>query len=214
MLRILKLKTTKLTARRRKFLFTLSFCLYIFVGSAQSESTLDKYMKKNTEGNTSAKSQAEVAGINKVYKSPEGYWRLDDSRATGGYCSVTYLTPAYFAGYLGPSGKVKEAFIVFSGPTIPGIKKAKRKKMILTSLNGERQSTQAIHAPSNVHKDMGIIYFQLTGIQAAMDEMDNVEHLTIEMDKKQVFSIKWQGGHTARAAMTKCLGNAQPAGAK
>ena len=183
-------------------------------GSAHAQSTLDKYMKKNTEGNTSAKSQAEVAGINKVYKSAEGYWTLDDKRATGGYCAITYVTPAYFAALYGGGASPKDTFFVFNGPTIPGIKIEKRKQMILTFGDGVAQKTQAIHAPDPVHKEIGSIVFQLSSIQAALDELKDVEHVTIGMDNKQVFSIKWKGGHTARAAMQKCLASTPSAGAK
>lgn len=198
-----------------KLLFLLSFCLSSFAVLVQAESTLDKYMKKNTESDISAKNQTEVAGINKVYKSSEGYWKLDDNRAIGGPCAITYVTPAYLAAFIGPSKDNVQAFMYFNGPTIPGIKKEKRKQVTITGVDGLSQTTQAIHAPDPVHKEMGSIIFGLSGIQAAMDELSDVEHVTIVMEKKQVFSIKWKGGHKARAAMVKCLrNNAQPAGAK
>jgi hypothetical protein len=194
-----------------KMRWPLLLSLALISGSAQAQSALDKYLKKNTESG-SGKSNAEEAGINKVFKSPEGYWRLDDSRATGGFCAITYVTPAYLAGYLGPVGNTTDAFMVFNGPTIPAIKKEKRKQMTITGADGLSQTTQAVHAPNS--KDMGAIYFRLTGIQAAMDEMSDVEHVTIGMDKKQVFSLKWKGGHTARAALNKCLASTPSAGAK
>ena len=180
-------------------------------GEAYAQSALDKYLKKNTEA-ASGTGNADEAGINKVFKSPEGYWRLDDSRSTGGMCAITYVASAYIAGYLGPIGNTTDAFMVFSGPTIPAIKKEKRKQMTITGADGLSQTTQAVHAPNS--KDAGSIYFRLTGIQAAMDEMSDVETVTIGMDKKQVFSLKWKGGHTARAALQKCLTSAVTAGAK
>ena len=199
---------------KMQFVLVMSLGLALVSEPVQAQSTLDKYMKKNTEGNTSTKSQAEVAGINKVYKSAEGYWTLDDKRATGGYCAITYVTPAYFAALYGGGASLKDTFFVFNGPTIPGIKKEKRKQMILTFGDGVAQKTQAIHAPDPVHKEMGTIVFQLSSIQAALDELKDVEHVTIGMDNKQVFSIKWKGGHTARAAMQKCLSSTPSAGAK
>ena len=199
---------------KMQFVLVMSLGLALVSEPVQAQSTLDKYMKKNTEGNTSTKSQAEVAGINKVYKSAEGYWTLDDKRATGGYCAITYVTPAYFAALYGGGASPKDTFFVFNGPTIPGIKKEKRKQMILTFGDGVAQKTQAIHAPDPVHKEMGTIVFQLSSIQAALDELKDVEHVTIGMDNKQVFSIKWKGGHTARAAMQKCLASTPSAGAK
>ena len=199
---------------KMQFVLVMSLGLALVSEPVQAQSTLDKYMKKNTEGNSSTKSQAEVAGINKVYKSAEGYWTLDDKRATGGYCAITYVTPAYFAALYGGGASLKDTFFVFNGPTIPGIKKEKRKQMILTFGDGVAQKTQAIHAPDPVHKEMGTIVFQLSSIQAALDELKDVEHVTIGMDNKQVFSIKWKGGHTARAAMQKCLASTPSAGAK
>ena len=196
-----------------KLRLPLLVSLALLSGSAQAQSALDKYLKKNTES-ASGKSNADEAGINKVFKSPEGYWRLDDSRATGGFCAMTYVTAAYFAGFLGGMPDPKDAFMIFDGPTIPPIKKEKRKQMTITGADGLSQTTQAFHAPSATNKDMGSIIFRLTGIQAAMDELSDVEHVTIVMDKKQVFSMKWKGGHTARAAMKKCLASTPSAGAK
>ena len=188
-----------------------SLGLALASGPVQAQSALDKYFKKNTES-SSGKANTDEAGINKVFKNPEGYWRSDDSRPTGGFCSITYVTPSYTAGFLGPVGNTNDAFMVFSGPTIPGIKKEKRKQMTITGADGLSQTTQAVHAPNS--KDAGSIYFRLTGIQDSMDELSDVEHVTISMDKKQVFSMKWKGGHTARAAMQKCLASAPSTGAK
>lgn len=198
---------------KMRLVLALSLGLAAISGSAHAQSALDKYLQKNTESG-SGKSNADEAGINKVYKSGEGYWRLDDGRATGGFCAITYVTPAYFAGFLGGGPNPKDAIMIFDGPTIPPIKKEKRKQMTITGADGLAQTTQAIHAPSNTHKEIGSIIFRLTGIEAAMDEISDVEHVTIVMDKKQVFSMKWKGGHTARAAMRKCLGSTAPAGAK
>ena len=192
---------------------TLSLGMAAISGSAHAQSSLDKYLKKNTES-SSGKSNVDEPGINKVYKSPEGYWQLHDNRATGGFCSITYFTPAYYAGFFGPSGNSKVAFMVLDGPTIPAIKKEKKKPMTITDADGMVQPTKGVHAPSNSHKEIGSIVFQLSSIEAAMDELKDVEHVTVVMDKKQVFSIKWKGGHTARAAMQKCLASTPSAGAK
>ncbi len=198
---------------KMRLVFLVSLGLALVSGPAHAQSALDKYLKKNTDS-ASGKSNAEEAGVNKVFKSPEGYWRLDDSRATGGFCAMTYVTAAYFAGFLGGMADPKDAFMIFDGPTIPPIKKEKRKQMTITGADGLSQTTQAIHAPSATNKEMGSIVFRLTGIQAALDELSDVEHVTIGMDKKQVFSMKWKGGHTARAAMQKCLASTPSAGAK
>jgi hypothetical protein len=196
---------------------TLPFvsALVLFAGSAQAQSTLDKYLKKSTEDTGSARNQANVAGINKVYKGPDGFWRLDDTRASGGFCAITYYASAYYAGYVGPAVGTPDSFILFSGPTIPPIKKETRKKMTLTTADGEVQAVQAFHAPNSQSKQSGIILFRLTDIQAAMDGMSDVENLNVVMDKKQAFAIKWKGGHTARKAMQHCLsGGVDKAAAK
>lgn len=171
---------------------------------AHAQSTLDKYLKKNTQG-VAAGSKASEAGINKVYTGDGGFWRLDDSRATGGACAITWTAVPYYAGYLGPSGNTGDSFIVFSGPTIPPIATGKNRKMTLTAADGKAQTVDAFHAPNTAQKDGGIILFRLTDMAAAMADMSDVENITIGIDKKPVFSIKWQGGHTARAAMNKCL---------
>lgn len=183
--------------------------------SAQAQSTLDKYLKESTEGNGSVRNQADVAGVNKVYKDPNGFWRLDDTRAGGGFCAITYYASSYYAGYIGPTAGHPDSFILFSGPTIPPIQKETRKKMTLTTADGEVQTVQASHAPNTQSKQSGIILFRLTDIQAAMDGMSDVENLNVVMDKKQAFMIKWKGGHTARKAMQVCLsGGKEKASAK
>ena len=193
----------------------LSLWGLVLCGSALAESTLDKYLKKNSQSGAAGKSDADEAGVNKVFKSPEGYWRLDDSRKTGGFCTITYVTPAYLAGLWGGGADPKDTFWIFNGPTIPGIKTEKRKQMTITGADGVAQTTQAIHAPDPVHKEMGTIIFRMASTQSAIDEITDLEHVTIVMDKKQVFSMKWKGGHKARAAMQKCMNTgAPPAGAK
>jgi hypothetical protein len=181
--------------------------------SAQAQSTLDKYLKKSTTGSASATNQAESKEVNKVYKDAEGYWRLDDTRAGGGFCAITYYSSAAYAGYVGPTVGSAESFILFSGASIPPIQKEAKKKMTLTSADGESQSVLAFHAPNTQSKQSGIILFRLTDIQAAMDGMSDVENLNVVMDKKQAFAIKWNGGHTARKAMQGCLSRATPKGA-
>ncbi len=198
---------------KMRLVLWMSLGLAFASGPLKAQSALDKYLKKNTE-NGSGKSNADQPGINKVFKSPEGFWTLDDGRAAGGFCAITYVTPAYFTALYGGGANPKETFYVFNGPTIPGIKKEKRKQMTITGADGVAQTTQAIHAPDPIHKEMGTIVFQLLSIESALDEMTDVEHVTIVMDKKQVFSIKWKGGHTARAAMKKCLASTPKAGGK
>jgi hypothetical protein len=198
---------------KMRLFLSMSLALAMVPGSGQAQSTLDKYLKKNSTAG-SGESNADEAGINKVYTSGEGYWRLDDNRSTGGFCAITYVTPAYYVGYLGPTGAATDAYILFDGPTIPPTKKAKRKTVTLTPANGAVHTIPAIHQPSSTHKDMGTLRFTFRSIQPAMDEMNDIEHLTIVMDKKQVFSIKWKGGHAARDAMQKCLSGTPSAGAK
>ncbi len=198
---------------KMRSILLVSLGLALASGPVQAQSTLDKYLEKNSRSG-SGTSNAEQAGINKVFKSPEGYWSLDDSRATGGFCAITYVTPAYFAALHGGGTNPKDTFFVFNGPTIPGIKKETRKKLTITGGDGVAQTTQAIHAPDPVHKEMGSLFIGMLSIESAMDGMLDVEHVTIVMDKKQVFSMKWKGGHTARAAMKKCLASTPSAGAK
>lgn len=180
---------------------------------AHAQSTLDKYLKKNTASDSSS-SAASEAGINKVYSGTGGFWRIDDNRSTGGACSITWTAKPYNAGYLGPVSAGGEAFIVLDGPTIPAVKSGKKRKMTLTTADGTTQTVDAFHAPNTAKKDSGIIFFRLTDIGAAMADMGDTETLTIAIDGNQVFSTSWQGGHTARAAMRGCLSGTAAAGAK
>ena len=183
----------------------LTIGLAAAAASAHAQSTLDQYLKRSTEGSSSTTSSANEAGINKVYKSAEGYWRLDDTRATGGFCSITYVTPAYFVGFLGSSNATTPGLIIFNGPTIPPIKKSKRKTVTITAVDGSSQSMPAVHDPDGTYKEFGTIRLTYTSIQPAIDTLSDVENLTIVMDKRQVFAMKWKGGNLARAAMRKCL---------
>jgi hypothetical protein len=169
-----------------------------------AQSTLDKYLKKNSQGSDAAKAHSDPAII---FKGPEGYWRLDDTRSTGGFCALTYFEPPYFAGYVGPVVGNPDSFILFSGPTIPPIQKEKKKKMSLTTADGAVQSVVAFHVPNPEAKESGMILFRLTDIQAAIADLSDVENLNVVMDKKQVFAIQWAGGHVARNAMRSCIGS-------
>lgn len=177
---------------------------------ALAQSTLDKYLKKNTASDSSG-SAASEAGINKVYSGTGGFWRIDDNRSTGGACSITWTAKPYNAGYLGPVSAGGDAFFVLDGPTIPAVKSGKKRKMTLTTADGTTQTVDAFHAPNTAKKDSGIIFFRLTDIGAAMADMGDTETLTITIDGNQVFSTSWQGGHAARTAMRGCLsGKAAP----
>jgi len=186
-------------------LVLFGLCLSLLASPANAQSVLDKYLKKSTEGTAPQNGGAEDAGVNKIYEGKTGYWRLDDSRSAGGFCAITYYASPYYAAYVGPVGGSQDSFILFSGPTIPPIKKGKNKKMTLTTADGMAQTVPAFHAPNPEQEAGGLFIFKLTDIQAAMDEMSDAEHLTIGLAKKQVFSIKWEGGHVARAAMQKCM---------
>jgi|GEM_PF-3013685 hypothetical protein len=196
---------------KSRFPFLLGLAL--ISSSAHAQSTLDKYLKKSTTGTASTANQADAKGVNKVYKDAEGFWRLDDTRAGGGFCAITYYSSATYAGYVGPVVGNPDSFILFSSASIPAIKKETKKKMTLTTADGESQSVLAYHAPNTQSKQSGIILFRLTDIQAAMDGMSDVENLNVVMDKKQVFAIKWKGGHTARKAMQGCLSTNSTKGA-
>jgi hypothetical protein len=185
-------------------LLSFSICLALMAGSVQAQSTLDRYLKKNSQGSAASTAQADPAI---VFKDSAGHWRLDDARQTGGFCAVTYFAAPYIVGYVGPVVGNPDSFILFSGPTIPPITKEKKKKMSLTTADGMVQSVAAFHVPNPQSQDSGIILFRLTDIQAAMSDMSDMENLNVVMDKKQVFAIKWTGGLTARAAMQKCLNN-------
>lgn len=180
--------------------------MYFFSGVGQAQSALDKYLGKSAEVSSSApKSKNDDGGINKVYKGPNGYWRLDDTRLTGGFCAITYSAASGSAGYVGPVGNSTESFIVFNGPSIPSTSKEVRKRVTLTTGDGEVQTVDAFHAPNSNQDGGAIIVFRLSNIQAAMDGLSDVENLNVVMDAKQVFALKWQGGHTARKAMQTCL---------
>jgi len=187
----------------------LTASLAMTTASVQAQSTLDKFLKKGTEGSGSSASEA---GINKVYNSALGYWRLDDDRAAGGACAITYVTPAYYFAYIAPLNATTKPFIVFNGPTIPPAQKETKKKVVLSTAYGSVQTVLATHAPDATYKEFGTIFMVLGSIEQAMETMNDVENLTIVMDKRQVFAMKWQGGHIARAAMQKCLGGAEQKG--
>ncbi len=179
-------------------------CVAFAAPAAHAQSTLDKYLKRSTQGDAATTSDS--ASVKKVFEGPDGYWRVDDNRAAGGSCSVTYEAGASKAGYVAPTSGSDAAFIVFSGPAIPPTKAGKNKKMTLyTSSNGATQAVEAFHAPNTAEKGGGIIFFRLTDIEAAMAEISDAEDIDVGLDNAKVFSIAWQGGHKARAAMQECL---------
>ncbi|WP_439470111.1 hypothetical protein [Blastomonas fulva] len=177
-------------------------CVALASPAAHAQSTLDKYLKRSTQGDASTATDK----VEKVFEGPSGYWRVDDNRAGGGSCSVTYEAGPNKAGYVAPTSGSDAAFIVFSGPAIPPTKAGKNRKMTLyTSSNGQAQAVEAFHAPNTAEKGGGIIFFRLTDIEAAMADISDVEDIVASLDEAEVFAIAWQGGHKARAAMQECL---------
>jgi hypothetical protein len=170
---------------------------------AHAQSTLDKYLKKAGQGGASVPNSQADPSI--VFESPDGYWRLDDTRSTGGFCAMTYFATPSFAGYVGPVVGNPDSFVLFGSPTIPPIKKERKKKVTLTTGDGTVQSVKAFHLPNSLSKDSGVILFRLTDIQAAVSEMSDEENLNIVMDNELVFSLNWTGGRIAQEVMQTCL---------
>lgn len=182
----------------------LSLGLGSLAASVNAESTLDKYLKKGTAGSSTISNQADVAGVNKVYKDAEGYWYLDDNRAFGGACSITYVASHSTAAYVGPTAASSASLVVLSGPHIPEIKEAKPRKVSMIGKDGVAAIVPVIHAPNVALKQAPLIIANID-LKASLAAMEDVDVTEIVMDKKQVFAIRWQGGHIARAAMQKCL---------
>lgn len=151
--------------------------LIILLGStlaapaAHAQSTLDKYQARNTQSDA-AGAQTTIAGVKKVFESADGYWRVDDNRAAGGSCSVTYVAGSNTAGYVAPTSGSEVALIVLSGPDIPPMKAVKNKAMTLyAASNGATQAVEAFHAPNTAEKGSGI-HFSDTQYGAADNRVD------------------------------------------
>ena len=185
-----------------------TLCVALASPAAHAQSTLDKYLKRSTQGDASTT----TGNAKKVFEGSSGFWRVDDNRAAGGSCSVTYEAGPNKAGYVAPTSGSDAAFIVFSGPAIPPTKAGRNRKMMLyTSSNGETQAVEAFHAPNTAENGGGIIFFRLTDIEAAMADISDAEDIVVSLDKAEIFAIAWQGGHKARAAMQECLRASPPA---
>ena len=190
----------------------LSLGLGSLAASVNAESTLDKYLKKGTAGSTTIRNQADVAGVNKVYKGAEGYWYLDDNRASGGACAITYVATHSTVAYVGPTAASTASLFVLSGPHIPPIQKANPRKVSMIGKDGVAAVVPVIHAPNEALKEAPLIIVNID-LKASLAAMEDVDVTEIVMDKKQVFAIKWQGGLIARAAMQKCLDSKPQQGA-
>lgn len=139
--------------------------------AVQAQSALGKYLARNTQSDA-AGAQTTSVGVKKVFESADGYWRVDDNRAAGGSCSVTYVAGPNKAGYVAPTSGSDVAFIVFSGPAIPPTKAGKNKAMTLyTASNGATQAVEAFPAPDTAEKGGGI-HFSDTQYGVANNRVD------------------------------------------
>lgn len=189
-------------------LLCAALALAACAGGACAQSALDKHLNRSL-GEDAAKNEQKVEGVNKVHATAAGYWRLDGQGGKSAEpCAITYVRQWYSAGYVAPQPGSDESFFVLSGPSIPPVDSPTRKKMKLFARGSDVQEVQAMHIPNR--KEAGAIVFKLTDLKEALNGMSDVENLRIGLDNKDVFSMSWDGGHKAREAMRKCLGEPVP----
>lgn len=130
---------------------------------------------------------------------------------TGKSCAMTYRDGMNRLGYIGPSTDWSESYFFVSGPNVPYTDSPDIIRVALVTEVDAGHTVKAINY--RVGKSTFAILFKLTDFHAALEAMDDSEHVAIlNMERRRglasgqsVFAGSWTGGHAAREKLRACM---------
>lgn len=140
----------------------------------------------------------------------EGIWlpMPADAVAKGGPCSIHFARKGQGVLIMGPTQGYPGAFLSFYGYAVPKAKAVKKIRLSLRQTGEPDQMVQVFNSitPWGEKADkMGMVFFAVPTIEAAMAGMTDDLDFTLEKDGEMLMSIKWHGGIAERDKLKACL---------
>ncbi|MBX3295516.1 MAG: hypothetical protein KF762_07375 [Acidobacteria bacterium] len=152
-----------------------------------------------------------LADLARVVKNPaykgyaEGEWFFEEP-SNGESCSATFMRRGVGVTVLGPSRSLPGAFLIFFGPNLPTPPTLTKRRVTLSQTGGNKPATvQALSSAFPPVENYGSIIFQVPTAEAALNNIEDVHKFGVAIDGKVLAEIEWNGGHTARDRLRKCV---------
>lgn len=174
---------------------------------ALSQSDLEKQLAL-----LAGEASAEASGGSRTGAAPaQNRWVVTELAGKGGKsCSMVFRDGASSMGYIGPPRGWKKGYFFVSGPNVPFTSNPRVLRVALASDGDSNQTVRAMNYQAGM-KSYAIL-FELTDFSAALDAMDDEEHVAVLMMeeanlnyKQSLFSGGWTDGHAAREKIRACL---------
>lgn len=137
----------------------------------------------------------------------EGYWlpMPADAVAKGGPCTIHFSRKGQGVLLMGPTRDYPGAFLSFYGYAVPAAKKVRKMQLVLRQAGDPPQTVQVFNSVTPWGDRMGMVFFAVPTIDAAMAGMTDDLDFTLEKDGEMLMSIKWHGGRAEREKLKSCL---------
>lgn len=137
----------------------------------------------------------------------EGYWlpMPEDAVAKGGPCTIHFARKGQGVLLMGPTREYSGAFLSFYGYAVPVAKKVRKMELVLRQTGDPAQKVQVFNSVTPWADKMGMVFFAVPTIEAAMAGMTDDLDFTLEKEGEMLMSIKWHGGLAERDKLKSCL---------
>lgn len=137
----------------------------------------------------------------------EGHWlpMPADAVANGGPCTIHFARKGQGVLLMGPTQGHPGAFLSFYGYAVPVARKVRKMQLTLRQTGDPAQQVQVFNSVTPWGDKMGMVFFAVPTIEAAMAGMTDDLEFTLEKDGEMLMAIKWHGGLAEREKLKTCL---------
>lgn len=137
----------------------------------------------------------------------EGYWlpMQKDAVAKGGPCTIHFARKGQGVLLMGPTRDYPGAFLSFYGYAVPVAKRVRQMQLTLRQTGEPAQNVKVFNSVTPWGDKMGMVFFAVPTIEAAMGGMTDDLDFTLEKGGEMLMSIKWHGGLAERDKLKACL---------
>ena len=137
----------------------------------------------------------------------EGFWlpMQEDAVAKGGPCTIHFFRKGQGVLLMGPTRDYPGGFLSFYGYFVPPAKRVKKLQLTLIQTGEAPQKVQVFNSVTPWDKKMGMVFFAVPTIEAAMAGMTDDLDFILEKDGEMLMSIKWHSGLAERDKLKSCL---------
>lgn len=117
---------------------------------------------------------------------------------------MSYPSGENVMGYMSHfQGAGDSAFFFVIGPLVPLVPQMRKVSVTLQAAGDPDQTVKALQFP--LQDGRAVIAFNVGTMEAALNAMDDTEHVTVLLGGTAVFDADWKGGFAAREDARRCL---------